>query len=137
MRWYMLLSAVLSPSSPFPSPSPSPMPRPPTQPDATYPFLTVFPELNQEMLAANARISTPHHWQTRWYQWLYNARGVSYWTLDVGNDRTSAVYLLGNPIVVWGCGAAVIAAVATIAYALKVRLWEVGASAHAPPPALL
>lgn len=91
------------------------------KPDATYPFLTVFPELNQEMLAANARISTPHHWQTRWYQWLYNARGVSYWTLDVGNDRTSAVYLLGNPIVVWGCGAAVIAAVATIAYALKSR----------------
>ena len=91
------------------------------QPQASYPFLAIFPELNREMLAANARIDTPHHWQSRWHQWLYNGRGVSYYTKEVEGGKMAAVYLLGNPIVVWGCGIAVIAAVVSIAWGLKVR----------------
>ena len=88
-----------------------------------------MPELNREMLAANARIDTPHHWQSRWHQWLYNARGVSYFTQTQDDGRVAAVYLLGNPIVVWGCGIAVIVAVMSIVAGLQVRLWG---RAHSP-----
>ena len=44
------------------------------------PFFWIFPELNREMLSANARIDTPHHWQSSFRQWVVNGRGVSYWT---------------------------------------------------------
>jgi dolichyl-phosphate-mannose--protein O-mannosyl transferase len=90
------------------------------QDNASYPFLAILPELNREMLAANARIDTPHHWQSRWHQWLYNGRGVSYWTKTHDDGSQSAVYLLGNPIVVWGCGLAVIAACVSIAMGMQV-----------------
>jgi dolichyl-phosphate-mannose--protein O-mannosyl transferase len=78
-------------------------------------FFWIMPELNREMLAANARIDTPHHWSSRWYQWLYNARGVSYWT-QTTDGLSRAVYLIGNPFVVWGSGLAVFAALCSCEY---------------------
>ena len=42
-------------------------------------FWYIFPELNREMLAASARIDTVHAWASRYYQWIFNHRGVLYW----------------------------------------------------------
>ncbi len=45
-------------------------------PSASVSFVRSFTELNSEMLAANARIDTPHHWQSSPLQWMTNARGL-------------------------------------------------------------
>ncbi len=61
--------------------------------------------LNREMFEANARIDTPHHWQSKWYQWMYNGRGLLFWSVpEPGTGNMGLVYLIGNPVVVWGCG---------------------------------
>ena len=49
-------------------------------PEASTYFLKSFVDLNSEMLAANARIDTPHHWQSSVAQWVVNGRGLLYWT---------------------------------------------------------
>lgn len=66
-------------------------------------FFYIYPELNREMLSANARIDVVHAWASRWTQWVYNARGVLYWSGRGKNRLTSQVYLMGNPIVLWLC----------------------------------
>ena len=43
------------------------------------PFWYIYPELNREMLAASARIDTVHAWASRYYQWIFNHKGVLYW----------------------------------------------------------
>lgn len=62
-------------------------------------FLEIFPELNREMFAANARISVPHHWATRFHQWIINEKGVLYWA----NDDLDTV---GGPPAVCVCACA-------------------------------
>lgn len=70
-------------------------------PNAPKPFfLTSFVQLNQEMLSANARIDTPHHWMSKWWTWPINARGVLYYSKDIGKDN-QLIYLVGNPAVIW------------------------------------
>lgn len=64
------------------------------------PFHRMLWELNAEMLRANARIDTPHHWMSKWWTWPLNQRGVLYYSGHVGPDPTK-VYLLGNPAVSW------------------------------------
>jgi dolichyl-phosphate-mannose-protein mannosyltransferase len=63
-------------------------------------------QLNQEMLSANARITQRHHWDSVWYEWPLNLRGVLYYSKDLGHTYTATVYLLGNPLVLWIVAAA-------------------------------
>jgi len=66
-------------------------------------FLLSFWQLNNEMLSANARIDTPHHWMSKWWSWPLNLRGLLYFSEDVDKTAQTArlVYLLGNPAVIW------------------------------------
>lgn len=68
------------------------------------PFLHLFWYLNKYMLTANAGITTRHHWESYWYQWIVNWRGLLYYNKQVG-DKWASVYLHCNPIVCWVCAA--------------------------------
>ena len=63
-------------------------------PEASTYFLKSFVDLNSEMLAANARIDTPHHWQSSVAQWVVNGRGLLYWTHGDGKNSSQ--------VCVWG-----------------------------------
>lgn len=39
-----------------------------------------FPMLNWEMWMVNTKMTQPHHWSSRYYQWVVNARGLAYWS---------------------------------------------------------
>jgi len=74
------------------------------------PFLPTFLYLNQEMVRANARIDQRHNWDSVWWEWPLNLRGVLYYgPIDLeGDGLQTLVYLLGNPGVIWPVGIAVI-----------------------------
>lgn len=69
-------------------------------------FLESFLYLNQEMLRANSAIEQRHHWESAWYEWLYNARGILYIDEDAGAGKREMIYLISNPVltVVSGLG---------------------------------
>lgn len=53
-------------------------------------------QLNGEMLSANARIAVRHAWESYWYEWPLNLRGLLYYSKNVDDpDKTNTVYLLG------------------------------------------
>ncbi|RYG55848.1 hypothetical protein EON66_04335 [archaeon] len=58
-------------------------------------------QLNREMLNANARIEQRHHWDSYWWEWPLNMRGVLYYSKPDTNAKSVLVYLLGNPTVLW------------------------------------
>lgn len=65
------------------------------------PFLVNFWNLNREMVSANARITQRHNWDSWWYEWILNLRGLLYFSRDSSHTYTNAIYLLGNPVVIW------------------------------------
>lgn len=72
------------------------------------PFAELFVYLNRYMFTANAGITTRHHWESYWYQWIFNIRGLLYYNHEEKETgRWASIYLLGNPLVVWICAAAV------------------------------
>lgn len=74
-------------------------------PDAPkLPFFPLLWELNKAMLLGNAGIDQPHNWESKWYSWPINQRGVLYYsnTTDLERGYTEAIYLIGNPAVIWG-----------------------------------
>lgn len=83
--------------------------------------------LNRRMLKSNASISKRHSWESDWYQWIVNWRGVLYYshrqpTKPDGSkgDRT-IVYLLGNPTVLFACLACVIIFVFMVCFLIRLR----------------
>lgn len=68
-------------------------------PDAPkIPFLQNFWYLNWEMLRANSAIETRHPWESKWYEWLYNARGVLYSDENAGKGMKERIYIIVNPV---------------------------------------
>lgn len=57
------------------------------------------------MLRANASISQRHPWETVWWEWIFNLRGLLYYSNDRGMSYTQGMYLLGNPAIVWPAAA--------------------------------
>ena len=53
-------------------------------------------QLNGEMLSANARIAIRHGWESKWYEWPLNLRGLLYYSKDVADGMTESVYLIGE-----------------------------------------
>jgi hypothetical protein len=48
------------------------------------------------MLSANARIAVRHAWESLWYEWPLNLRGLLYYSKNIDDpDKTNTVYLLG------------------------------------------
>lgn len=78
-------------------------------PEALRPsFLNLFWYLNKTMLYANASIAVRHQWESYWYQWVVNWRGLLYSSKqDWPGERWVTVYLMCNPIVCWVCGVCV------------------------------
>ena len=91
-------------------------------PLAPRPFvLDTFSQLNREMLAANARIELRHNWESLWWEWPLNLRGLLYFSKDMGEGRTQTVYLLGNPAVIWLVGGLVGVAFLSSAFYLRYK----------------
>lgn len=68
------------------------------------PFFELFVYLNKYMFTANSGITTRHHWESYWYQWVVNWRGLLYSNTSV-EGKWAAVYLFSNPIICWSCAA--------------------------------
>ena len=68
------------------------------------PFWELFIYLNKRMVQSNASIKKRHTWESDWYQWIVNWRGVLYFLRkeDVdGKQMRTQIYLLGNPVVIY------------------------------------
>lgn len=61
-------------------------------------FIHNFRYLNWEMLRANSQIVARHPWESKWYEWLYNARGILYIDEMTADGRKEQIYLLMNPV---------------------------------------
>jgi dolichyl-phosphate-mannose--protein O-mannosyl transferase len=94
-------------------------------PAADHPgFFPTFLQLNQEMLAANARIELRHNWESVWWEWPGNLRGLLYYSKDLvqhGIAHSKLIYLLGNPGVIWIVGACIACCFAASACYLRYK----------------
>lgn len=71
-------------------------------------FPSLFVYLNKYMLTANAGITTRHNWESYWYQWIVNWRGLLYYNHEEkATGKWASVYLHGNPLVIWISGGCV------------------------------
>lgn len=84
-------------------------------------FYKLFLYLNNYMFVANAGTTTRHHWESYWYQWIVNWRGVLYYGEEI-NGKWAMIYLFCNPIVCWTCTLCV--GVFVIGYVLCMRYRE-------------
>lgn len=85
-------------------------------------FLSLFWYLNKYMLTANAGITTRHHWESYWYQWIVNWRGLLYYNHEEkSTGRWASVYLIGNPLVVWSTTAFVVIFLAIMLFSARYR----------------
>jgi dolichyl-phosphate-mannose--protein O-mannosyl transferase len=81
--------------------------------DASAPvpaFLPTMWRLNKDMLLGSASINTPHQWESKYYQWVLNLKGLLFYGEPFGPQPGlwSAMYLIGNPLIVWGAAGAVV-----------------------------
>jgi dolichyl-phosphate-mannose--protein O-mannosyl transferase len=84
-------------------------------------YWRTFFDLNQEMLRANARIDVRHNWESYWYEWPLNLRGLLYYSKDQENTYTRTVYLLGNPIVIWAVAVGVLVSFGSTFFYLRYK----------------
>ncbi len=64
-------------------------------------FWKLFGYLNWRMVASNAAIKKRHSWESTYYQWVCNWRGVLYYVKQLEDGRSERIYLFGNPAVLW------------------------------------
>lgn len=67
-------------------------------------FPRLFLYLNRKMLASNASIKKRHSWESDWYHWIANWRGVLYFVkkYTLGSKEVKEqIYLLGNPVCIY------------------------------------
>ena len=60
-----------------------------------FSHISAWVQLNAEMIRANARIDQRHHWDSVWWEWPLNLRGILYYSLEKQHGHTEMVYLLG------------------------------------------
>lgn len=65
-------------------------------------FWDMLVYLNIDMVRASDGIVERHNWDSVWWEWIVNKRGVLYYSVDRFHTYTEGVYLLGNPMVIWG-----------------------------------
>lgn len=67
-------------------------------------FLRLFLYLNGRMVQSNASIKKRHVWESTWYQWIVDWRGLLYFLFKEkkdGKQLRTQIYLLGNPVVIY------------------------------------
>lgn len=88
-------------------------------------FPILFTYLNRRMVVSNASIKKRHNWESFWYQWIINWRGVLYYTLrstTSDNVKTKEIiYLFGNPVVVYAVLCAVLVFVSCLVVTVRYR----------------
>eukprot|EP00871_Galdieria_phlegrea_P005569 jgi/Galph1/6012/GphlegSOOS_G4658.1 len=67
------------------------------------PFIENFIYLNKEMLRANNAITERHPWESKWYEWPLNLRGLLYFSEEMEDGSVRQIYLIGNPVVMYLC----------------------------------
>ena len=78
-------------------------------PNAPYPgFWRTFFYTQYEMLRSNAGVDQRHNWESEWWSWPINRRGVMYWSKDLPQNWVRLIYLMGNPAVIWFVSAATV-----------------------------
>lgn len=74
-------------------------------------FWRLFLYLNRRMVQSNAGIKKRHTWESDWYQWIVNWRGVLYFVAREEKDGIKVkrkIYLLGNPVIIYATLACVV-----------------------------
>lgn len=93
-------------------------------PNAVKPgFWPTMFELNREMVVGSNGITQRHPWDSVWYEWLLNLRGVAYYSHDYKHTFTAAVYLLGNPLVIWPVFVCIVSSLIFAGVYLRYRSW--------------
>ena len=67
-------------------------------------FATVWDEMwrNQSyMLTYHQGVTTPHNYESRWYQWLVDGRPILFYLGDVGGGMTERFASFNNPLISW------------------------------------
>jgi hypothetical protein len=59
-------------------------------------YFTTFFQLNAEMLSANARIDVRHNWESLWWEWPLNLRGLLYYSQDKVSPALGRVEVPGS-----------------------------------------
>lgn len=66
-------------------------------------FWRSFYYLNKTMYYANKGITQRHRWESKWWQWIINQRGLLYFShmsdVDEGSPKFEKIYLIVNPAV--------------------------------------
>lgn len=94
-------------------------------------FVRLFLYMNARMVQSNANIKKRHSWESSWYQWIANWRGMLYYVLreeasEEREARRSQVYLLGNPVVIYMVLGCVTLFAALTALSVRYREWFAG-----------
>ena len=76
---------------------------------------------NARMIKHNANILEPHHWQSAWWEWIADLRGVAYYGADHAHGYATHVYLIGNHVVLWATAAAIVLAITIAAVYLRYK----------------
>lgn len=74
---------------------------------AAMPFAERFVEQNREMWRSSSGMTVKHPYASRWYDWAFMMRPVDMWAQYRG-DNLSRMYLIGNPLVWWATGYAML-----------------------------
>jgi dolichyl-phosphate-mannose--protein O-mannosyl transferase len=78
-------------------------------PTCTRPsFWRMLVSLNRRMVTSNASVKKRHAWESHWYEWIINWRGVLYYSSRTTDEHgvqipQAIVYLIGNPVVCACC----------------------------------
>lgn len=74
---------------------------------AELPFVQRLAVQNHTMWLVSSHMMTPHNYASRWYDWPFMMRPIDFWARYDG-PRLQRIYLLGNPVVWWATGYAVL-----------------------------
>ncbi len=64
-------------------------------------------DMNRQMFASTANTTSVHAYGSKWYDWPFMMRTVDFWA-EYKDPLLSRIYLLGNPVVWWATGYAVL-----------------------------
>lgn len=65
-------------------------------------YFDIVWENQKFMFNYHSNVTAEHSYQSRWYQWIINARPILYYRETFANGTKSAFAAFGNPIVWWG-----------------------------------
>lgn len=88
----------------------------PYDPNNNMTFIEKLGELHWRQFDRNRKIKTRHKWESRWYEWPLNQRGIFYYVEKVEGYTEETpliriVYLLQNPVTAFVVAAGVLAAI--------------------------